>query len=58
MMTDQQINWAKTHDWFIAVLANGQGILALDVAVDKNGNIHTDSVAFTNYRALRNWAGY
>lgn len=66
-MTDQQIKWAKSHDWFIAVLASGEGVLVLDSWVNMNEQpdqltgqrkLYSDSKAFTDYRSLRDWAGY
>ncbi len=57
-MTEAQIRWAKTHDWFLAVLADGTGVMVLDRWVDRDGNYFVDTKAFTNYRRLRDWAGY
>lgn len=56
-MTERQINWAKQHDWFVDVLASGEGVLVLDQYLDQ-GVLYTDSKAFVDFRALRNWAGY
>jgi hypothetical protein len=57
-MTEAQIRWAKTHDWFLAVTADGEGVIAHDRWVDRNGVLHEDTKAFADYRTLRNWAGY
>jgi hypothetical protein len=57
-MTTKQISWAKTHDWFLAVLADGEGVMVLDRWVDRDGNYFVDTKAFTDYYRLRNWAGY
>jgi hypothetical protein len=57
-MTDKQIRWAKTHDWFLEISSDGWGVLVLDVSVDRVGVVHTTTRVFTDYYRLRNWAGY
>ena len=57
-MTDKQIRWAKQHDWFVAVCADGESILAVDIQYHRDGTVTTDSVAFRDFYKLRNWAGY
>ena len=57
-MTDKQISWAKNHDWFIEISSDGEGVLVLDVSVDRVGVVHTTTRVFTDYYRLRNWAGY
>ena len=63
-MTNEQINWAKTHDWFLDVidddiLGTGQrGVLVLDVSFDREGVRHETTRVFHGYRRLRDWAGY
>jgi hypothetical protein len=61
-MTENQIKWAASHDWYIATLADGEGVLVKDEWVDLNEaeprQTYSKDVAFTNYRALRDWAGY
>lgn len=57
-MTEQQIKWATSHDWFVAVLDSGKGVLVTDRYVTRDGVEHADSKEFSNYRRLRDWAGY
>ena len=57
-MTTKQINWAKTHDWFLDVTPDGESVLVLDVSVDREGVVHQSTRAFSDYRRLRDWAGY
>jgi hypothetical protein len=60
-LTAQQINWAKSHDWFCRMQ---DGLI---VVVDrysqqhKDGSIthHENTIVWTkSFRALRDWAGY
>jgi len=54
MLTQRQIAWAKTHDWFVR--DNGDGrIVVADRYSDGTEIIMTWHLSF---RALRNWAGY
>jgi hypothetical protein len=57
-MTDKQIRWAKTHDWFLDVMSDGESVLVLDVCIDREGKVHQSTRAFSDYYRLRNWAGY
>ena len=62
MLTEKQIIWAKSHDWFIAAHADGTivirelyGQLQADVAVV----FGEDTIHWTQgFKALRDWAGY
>jgi len=61
-MTSQQINWAKSHDWFISDKADGT-IYVLDrysqLHPDKSITHHADIVHWTaSFAELRDWAGY
>jgi hypothetical protein len=57
-MTQQQINWAKTHDWFISVAFDGESVFVLDRSVDRDGKVWHETRQFRDYRSLRDWAGY
>lgn len=48
-MTDKQIEWASRHDWFRA----GWGL-----AVEVYDYACSDTLVFTDFQALRRWAGY
>ena len=56
-MTRKQIQWAAFHDWFVNVLADGEGVLVRDEYV-QDGILYRKTVCFHDYRALRDWAGY
>jgi hypothetical protein len=58
MLTDRQIKWAMSHDWFLAVTSDGLGVLVLDSYVTRDGRLHEDSRVFVDFRRLRDWAGY
>jgi hypothetical protein len=56
-MTENQIAWARKHDWFkFATLDNK--VICRDVICDRQGNWHEKDVVFEDYRELREWAGY
>jgi hypothetical protein len=57
-MTERQIRWAASHDWFIAITADGEGVLVLDAYTTRDGRYVEDSRCFSDYYKLRNWAGY
>lgn len=66
-MTTGQIKWAQSHDWYIATLKADDGVLVRDEwivmteapdARTGRHKLYSDSKAFTDYRALRDWAGY
>ena len=57
-MTTKQIAWAKTHDWFIGVAADGVSVHVLDRSVDRDGKVWNETKTFADYRRLRDWAGY
>lgn len=63
-MTRNQIRWASQHDWFIRANEPAVGqydggtvyVLEQECGPD---NVWTErTLAFTDYRALRAWAGY
>lgn len=57
MLTSQQINWARSHDWFYAVNPSGQ-LIVFD-RYTKDG-VHFENTIIWNksFAALRRWAGY
>lgn len=63
-MTRQQFEWAKTHDWYrsFANVGTYQApefhvfVAGAEVHVDKS--VTWDRQDFTDYQALRAWAGY
>lgn len=66
-MTANQIKWAQSHDWYIATLATGDGVLVRDEWVDMNEApnettgrrpLHRQDRAFNDFRTLTQWAGY
>ena len=58
-MTDQQIKWALGHDWALGASHDGNGVMVLDVEIDTiTGERFEEPMCFTDYRALRAWAGY
>lgn len=57
-MTEEQIKWARKHDWYIATLASGEGVLVNDEYVTRDGVLHRETLAMNDYRKLRRWAGY
>lgn len=62
MLTTAQVNWAKSHDWFVRDNGNGT-IQVLDrwtqMHADKSVTSHEERINFTEgFRALRDWAGY
>lgn len=59
-MTAQQIKWAEQHDWFVKVgryHVVGRESLVTGVLV-KHDTIEGETLIFTDYQALREWAGY
>lgn len=60
-MTKQQAEWAKLHDWFVWATVDASGVYTVTVREESH---HVDTgwttsyPKFTDYRALRDWAGY
>lgn len=56
--TSQQLEWAKRHDWFMR--GDYQSIMGIEIFLNKNGGVTVTGMLkeFTNFQALRNWAGY
>lgn len=64
-MTDQQIKWAAQHDWYVGHGVNVENQLFIRVKEDtlmqdpEFGTTYGRDVHdFTDYQALRAWAGY
>lgn len=57
-MTEQEIMWAGSHDWFVA--DNGDGTIeVVERWVDRDDVYHEELVTWVEgFRALRDWAGY
>lgn len=49
-MTKEQIKWARSHDWYIQ--DNGDVVMVLDEYEPNHIQI------FSNFKLLREWAGY
>lgn len=57
-LTVQQINWAKSHDWFRMVEADTGLLVVWNIYSDHNG-LHKDTIIWNgSFKELRNWAGY
>ena len=55
-MTTQQIAWARKHDWFIeAKVLRITGQIRIHV---KDDMIEGNTLGFTNFDELTEWAGY
>lgn len=56
-MTQQQINFASHHDWFLE--NNGDGsILVMDYATNEDGLLVQHPRQFNDFQQLLIWAGY
>jgi len=55
-MTNRQIEWASTHDWFHST--NGKGTVLVYERVTVRGVLHESMRVFSDFHALRDWAGY
>lgn len=55
-----QIAWAKQHDWFRKVIHTSEGkvIIAESRVVTAKGEVIGDCISTSNFKELRNWAGY
>jgi hypothetical protein len=50
-MTNQQMNWAASHDWFVRDAGNGFAVVR-DQDTDEGYRV------FGTFAAMRRWAGY
>ncbi len=57
-MTKQQIEWAKQHDWFVTDDPFLNGVWVQEVMRAPDGSYQTSPKHFTDFSALRIWAGY
>lgn len=62
-MNIKQVEWSESHDWhryaFESELTSGEwSVCAETVCVDREGHQFVERVVFTNYKELRDWAGY
>jgi len=56
-LTEKQIVWAKSHDWFYDVNSSGQ--LVVMSCYTKDGVYSEERIVWSaGFRALRDWAGY
>ena len=57
-LTEKQITWAKSHDWFSHM--QGDCIVVVDSWVNvKTGERGNDEIVWTDtFKALRDFAGY
>lgn len=58
MLNGQQIEWAKSHDWFSHM--QGEQIVVVERWMNvKTGERGEDEIVWTkSFRELRDWAGY
>lgn len=60
-LTAQQINWAKSHDWFVGMIGDCIEVVDRYSQQHKDGTIthHENLIVWEkSFRALRDWAGY
>jgi hypothetical protein len=59
-MTHSQAGWAMTHDWFVDAFEH-KGVVTVEVVhydfSEINGHVRND-ITFTDFIALKQWAGY
>jgi hypothetical protein len=55
-MTERQLQWAASHDWYIGVSPSGK-VVCVD-EYTKDGVNYRDVIAFTDFAEMRAWAGY
>lgn len=69
-LTSQQVKWAKQHDWFVKTVrcqvveqyefVIGVEVLEQGTQLLENGTSkeYSELKHFTDFKELRNWAGY
>ena len=58
-MTEQQIAWCATHDWFVGVNEDDSSIEVRDTLVYRDGTVTRETFRWVDtFAALRAWAGY
>ena len=57
MLTERQIKWAASHDWFVATNLDGTIIVRDEYVLD--GALFTAEIIWNkSFSELRDWAGY
>lgn len=56
-MTPQQIAWAARHDWFVSSAEDGS-VAVVERATLNGAPLPDEILIFSDFRALRAWAGY
>jgi hypothetical protein len=56
-MTEQQIKWAASHDWYIG-RADTAGTVLVNERYTMAGKLYEEIKVFADFRALKDWAGY
>lgn len=58
VLTEQQIAWARRHDWFVGV-SSSTGLIVVRDDYTINGRLFCNDIVWTKgFKALRAWAGY
>lgn len=59
-MDEQQANWAAQHDWFVNAWqkAGDWIVCAREVVRAQGGKVSENQKEFSDFRELREWAGY
>lgn len=55
--TEQQLAWARSHDWYVCEHADGS-LIVRDSYEIEGVLFEGPDVKFCDIRALRDWAGY
>ena len=56
-MTQNQINWAKSHDWYLTASAVDGAVWVIERWTHE-GQTYSRARQFHNFKQLRKWAGY
>lgn len=58
-MTDSQLVWARTHDWFVRVInTNAIIVVVRETMITESGEVRETLRRFSDFGALYRWAGY
>ncbi|QJD54771.1 hypothetical protein PssvBMR6_gp03 [Pseudomonas phage MR6] len=60
-MSAMEASWAIAHDWWVLntrLAANTYSVTVTDFSTDEAGTHHAVDKVFTDFEALRAWAGY
>lgn len=55
-LTVSQIEWASKHDWYLGT--NGNSVRVIDITLERGGEVTERELEFSDFRDLREWAGY